>query len=522
MRALATMPLRLGARVLARRQARADGSEHATRQERTLRRLLKDWSQTRFGRDHALSADLPYEAFQQAVPVRGYEGFVDYIAAMRAGEPNQLSPGLCRFFAVSSGTTAGPTKYLPVNAAMLSHFRRAGLLSLLLYARRAGHTRVFGGRHLFLGGATALQRIETPRREVLWSGDLSGITAIHLPLWADALLYEPGREIALLEDWPRKIEAIAERTFNRDVRLVAGIPSWLLVLFGAMEARARAAGVPWRGLRSVWPNLECLVHGGVPVEPYAGQLRSATGPEVMLHEVFPASEAFIAAQDGESGAGLRLFDGVGVHYEFLPLDDLDADGQPQPGARAHRLDECQAGGTYALVLSTPGGLCRYLIGDLVRLVSLAPPRLVYVGRTRLQLSAFGEHVIEQELTGAIVAAAGSHGFVVQQFHVAPLFADPAAGRLRGRHEWWVETSGAGGKAQGVEKTLDAELARRNDDYAAKRQGGGLEPPVVRWLPPGSFEAWLKSNQRWGGQNKVPRCRSDRLIADALSGLSARG
>jgi hypothetical protein len=259
-----------------------------------------------------------------------------------------------------------------------------------------------------------------------------------------------------------------------------------------------------------------------PVAPYADRLREATGPGVAFHEVFPASEGFIAAQDGEPGEGLRLLYDVGVFYEFLPAGELDAFGHPHPGAGALPLEETRIGEIYALVLSTPAGLCRYLIGDLVRMVSVDLPRLVYAGRTRLQLSAFGEHVIEEELTGALLAAAREHTLSVAHFHVAPLFADPRDGRDRGCHEWWIELAGGPLDHLAAAEALDQELQRRNDDYAAKRQGGGLAQPVVRWAASGTFETWMKANGRWGGQNKVPRCRSDRQLADALSAIHPGG
>jgi hypothetical protein len=488
-------------------------------QERTLARLLRGYARSRHGRMHGIDPAMDYGEYSACVPLRTYEDFAPHIERLKAGARDELWPGPCRYLALSSGTTAGPSKYLPVNAPMLEHFRHAGLQSLLLYTSRSGRAEVFDGRHLFLGGATALQRLTPETDHDVLAGDLSGITAMHLPRWADALLYEPGRAIAHIDDWPRKIAAIVERTSTRDIRLVAGIPSWLLVLFESLEQHARAHRRTWNNLRSVWPRFSCLVHGGVPVEPYAERLRAFTGADVDFHEVFPASEAFVAAQDRGSGEGLRLLDNAGVFYEFVPAGQIDGEGRPRAGAVAAPVGACATGVDYALVLSNPGGLCRYLIGDVVRFVSIDPPRIIYAGRTRLQLSAFGEHVLERELTQALVRAAAGAGLQVAHFHVAPLFGAPAAAgaAARGAHEWWIEPAGAAPSVTtDFVNDLDFALRSLNDDYAAKRHGGGLHPPVVHFLPPGSFESWMRDRGRWGGQNKMPRCRSDRAIADELA------
>lgn len=522
MNGLLTMPLRVGARMLGARTRRmmARPRRAQANQERILDRLLAGYARSRHGAIHGIEARMGYEAFAACVPLRTYEGYLPHIDRLRDGARDELWPGPCRHLALSSGTTAGPSKCLPINAPMLDHFRRAGLQSLLLYTARSGRAGIFDGRHLFLGGAAALQKLTGEGDNEVWAGDLSGITAMHLPRWADTLLYEPGRDVARIEDWPAKVEAIVARTLTRDIRLVAGIPGWLLVLFEMLRERALAEGRAWRDVRSVWPGLACLVHGGVPVEPYVEQLRAWLGPDVDLHEVFPASEAFIAAQDGAGGEGLRLLDNAGVFYEFVPADQIGGDGRPRTGATAVPVAGVRSGIDYALVLSNPGGLCRYLIGDVVRFISTDPPRLLYVGRTRLQLSVFGEHVLERELTLALVRACESLRCAVAHFHVAPLFAGTTE-RARGAHEWWIEPAAGAVDPEALARVVDRELQRLNDDYAGKRRGHGLTAPVVRVLPPGAFEAWLRGRGRWGGQNKVPRCRPDRTVADELADVAAR-
>jgi hypothetical protein len=433
---------------------------------------------------------------------------------MKHGESDVLWPGWCSYYAVSSGTTAGRTKYLPVTRDMLEHFRRAGLDSLCFHARRANSAGIFRGRHLFLGGSTTLSPLPEAGSFGAWAGDLSGITSLNLPRWAERHLYEPGRDIAQMSDWPKKLQAIAQRTISRDVRLLAGIPSWLLIF---VETVRSITG--HRTLKETWPRLECLVHGGVPIGPFTEELRAALGLGVNFHEVYPASEGFIAAQDDEPAAGLRLIADAGIFYEFLPMECFSESRLPELGRYLVPLEGVRTGVDYALVMTTPAGLCRYVIGDVVRFISTEPPRLIYVGRTRLQLSAFGEHVIEKELTDAITAVGARHGLAIANFHVAPRFVDTQAGTNRGGHEWWIELKGGDTSrldAATVAAALDAELQRLNDDYEAKRKGGGLDAPLVRLVAEGTFEQWLRRRGKWGGQNKMPRCRSDREIADALA------
>jgi hypothetical protein len=509
----------LGAKIMSARTQRRMRESAIPAQQKILRELLTAMSHCAFGKEHNLTGDLSYEEFKNRVPLRTYEDFAPYVERMKKGEANILWPGQCQYYAISSGTTAGRTKYLPITPAMLAHFRATGLDSLFFYTSRVGREDLFRGKHLFLGGSTTLFPIEESKPFVAYAGDLSGITALNLPKWAENFLYEPGIEIAQMSDWPTKIKAITQRTWNRDIRMVGGIPSWMLILAEGFRADAAARGQPITHLQQLWPKLECLIHGGVPIGPYVNELRAAYGPTIHFHEVYPASEAFIAAQDIEPEAGLRLLTDAGVFYEFLPLSEFDETKLTCSGGKTVSIENVETGIDYVIILTTPAGLCRYVIGDVVRFQSVHPPRLIYVGRTKLQLSAFGEHVIEKELTDALTTVCARHDWTIVNFHVAPMFVDSQSGQKRGRHEWWVEL-----KTHTIETPtgpllapeLDAELMRLNDDYEAKRKGGGLEPPVVRLVMPGVFEEWMRKRGKWGGQNKTPRCRSDRELADELA------
>jgi len=481
-------------------------------QENARAALMIGFATTQFGRAEGIEARIRYADFRNRVAPRSYEAFAPWIERMKRGEADVLWPGQCAHYAVSSGTTSGRTKYLPITPAMLGHFRKAGLDSLCFYTRRVGRSDLFKGKHLFLGGSTSLAPISESAPYLAWSGDLSGITALNLPKWAERALYEPGREIAQICDWPEKLRAIVARTASRNLTMIAGIPSWLLIL--AEEVR-RQTGAPT--LRTLWPQLECVVHGGVPLGPFETQLRSAAGPGVNFHEVYPASEGFVAAQDAAAELGLRLIANAGIFYEFIPLAHYDETRLAESGLEAVSLAGVRTGVDYVLLMTTPAGLCRYAIGDVVRFVSTEPPRLIYVGRTRLQLSAFGEHVIEKELTDSLCEVGDALGLTVANFHVAPRFVDTSHGVHRGSHEWFIELkSGTLGDPRAAALALDRALQRLNDDYEAKRKGGGLDCPSVRSLCPGTFELWMRSHAKWGGQNKVPRCRSDRQVADELT------
>jgi hypothetical protein len=520
MSAFSSCLLTSGSRLLSARTARRlkDKAQILPAQEKTFRKLISATATCEFWRQNGVHAAMSYSEFRSKVALRRYEEFIEPIEKMKRGGADVLWPGRCRYFAVSSGTTAGRTKYLPVTPAMLSHFRQAGLDSLLYYTARVGRTSVFGGKQLFLGGSTTLSRIEEAKPHEAWAGDLSGITAIHLPGWVEHFLYEPGQTIAHIGDWPKKIKAIAERTANRDMRLIAGIPSWVLILAAAVREEAGRTGKIVHDIGSVWPNLECLIHGGVPIAPFADELRATLGAKVNFHEVYPASEGFIATQDADASSGMRLMTNVGLFFEFLPLSDFDESRLPELGEKVVPLEAVQAGVDYVLLLTTPAGLMRYVIGDVVRFVTTDIPRLVYAGRTKLQLSAFGEHVIEKELTDALAVVSQRHGWTVSNFHVAPLFVDASVGRKRGQHEWWIEfrNSPETTAAEVLQRELDAELIRLNDDYDAKRNGGGMDLPVIRLAPPGTFEQWMRAHGKWGGQSKMPRCRSDREVADGLA------
>ena len=491
-------------------------------QKRTFAVLTGRLATTAFWRDAGVAAAMSYNHFQARVAPRGYAQLEPAIARMRRGEANVLWPGRCAFFAVAAGTTGGPVKSLPVTGEMLGHFRRAGLDSLLYYTVRVKHAAVFRGRHLYLGGSTALTPLAEAQPHEAYAGDLSGITTLNLPAWVEKHFYEPGATIARLADSPEKLAALVARTRALDITLLAGRPHWALLVAAALRASSGPGTGPITDLQGLWPNFECFIHGGAPIGPFQDELRAALGPTVKFHEVYPAAEGFIAAQDVEPGSGLRLLTDVGIFYEFIPMADFDESRLDQLGGKVVPLEDVKTAVDYALLLTTPAGLARYVIGDVVRFTSLEPPRLMYVGRTQLKLDARGDNVTEKELTDALVGVCRRNGWSIVNFHVATLFAHSLTGQNRRRHEWWVElrpgtTITPTGTTLAVE--LDLALQKLHGGYAARRTAGTLEAPAVRLVMPGVFEHWLRFRHKWGAHYTLPRYSGDRLIADELAQIT---
>lgn len=492
-------------------------------QQKAYDSLVRRLAATAYWREAGIVPGMPYHEFRARVAPRTYDALVPAIERMQKGEADVLWPGQCILFAATAGTSTGTPKLLPVTTPMLRHFRDGCRDAMLHYTARVGHAGVFRGRHLFLTGSTELKRLDrADAAGRAYVGEWPAIAALNLPAWAERHTFEPGVEIAHMADWQAKMEATLARTERADISMIAGVPPWVLAFAEAMQARRAEEGHPVDTLQTCWPNLECFVHGGVPVSTYQPELRAALGSTVNFHEVYAAAEGVFAAQDGDSNGDIRLMSNLGLFFEFVPLADFDAAKIESLGPKAVPLDEVKAGINYVVLLTTPGGLARYLLGDIVRFSSVDHPRLAYVGRTSAQLSAFGEGVIEKEVTDALLAVCQRHGWSIVNFHVAPLLASGLTGQSRGRHEWWVELKPGTretptGPQMAVE--LDAELQRSNRDYLERRTSGRIDAPTVRLVMPGVFRHWLQFHGRWDGHSKIARCRSDRLIADELAQMT---
>lgn len=494
----------------------------AAQQDRAFRALIPALARTRFWRENGIEAGLTYPQFQSHIAPRGAAQLAGAVHRMETGEPDVLWPGRCTLFAATAGTTRTPPAHVPVTEEFLGHVRRGTFDAGLYYTVRARHAGVFRGRHLWMGGSTALKPLGDPQAPTAWLTQATGVAAAALPDWAEMHYHEPGPAIGGIDDWTEKLDRVAEHAINRDITLLATAPPWAVALARTLQDRSTRAGRPVRTLHELWPNLESFVHLGMPIGPFYDELRELLGPAVRFHEVYAASEAFIAAQDGEPAAGLRLMADLGVFFEFLPLAEYEPVRLEFLGPRLLPLAGVKPDVDYVIFVTTPAGLVRYPLDDVVRFVSTTPPRLVYAGRATLRLNAFGENVIEKELTDALVAVCRRSRWTAVNFHVAPLLASNLTGANRGRHEWWVELnvgSVATPRGPQLAEALDAELQRLNADYAQRRRTAVLEPPFVRLVMPGVFKHWLQYNGRWGGEQKTPRCRSDRVVADELAQIT---
>jgi hypothetical protein len=376
---------------------------------------------------------------------------------------------------------------------MLRSNTKAGLDLLVHHVTNRPDSKLMGGKSFMLGGSTDLS---SPAPEI-FLGDLSGIAVKTLPWWARQRYFPPA-ELALLKNWEEKINTLATLSLNEDIRMISGVPAWMLIFFDKLqELRPQAENIA-----QIYRNLEMVVHGGVNFSPYVDRFKDLLGSSsAELREVYPASEGFLAIADRGYGDGLRMNLDTGLFFEFVPLEELNS-AQPT----RHWIANVEPGVNYAVVMTTCAGLWSYIIGDTVRFVDTTVPRVLVTGRTSYYLSAFGEHLIAEEIEDGVVTAAHAIGAELSDFTVGPIFPEKA-GELGG-HLFIVEFAGQAPDETQLacfQSALDKRLSERNEDYEAHRsQGFGLRPPTIVPVPPGCFAAWMKSRGKLGGQNKVPR------------------
>jgi GH3 auxin-responsive promoter len=501
----ATPLLRLYARA---RLARLAGLDEVEAQRRKLLALVRAARGTRFGRDHGFAGITDVASYQSRVPLRRYEQFWDeYWKDDYPRLRDCTWPGTIQFFAVTSGTTSGITKNIPCSRAMNRSNRKSALDILVHHVSARRHSRILAGRSFMLGGSVRLREVAPG----IFSGDLSGIAGRDVPFWARPR-YFPPRELEAIEDWAEKIERLAPPSLAADIRSISGTPSWLLLFFDRLR---QIAGSDDPRLRALYPDLELLIHGGVGFAPYRARFaRLLEGGHAETREVYPASEGFIAVADRGPDDGLRLAIDTGLFYEFVPVEALDTADPPRLW-----LAEVETGRDYALVLSTCAGLWGYVIGDTVRFVSLDPPRIVVTGRTSYALSAFGEHLIVEEIEDAVSTAAAAIARDVTDFIVGALVPGADADTAAGGHLYIVEFAGERPSTESFAvfaAAVDSRLAKLNEDYAVHRAGDfGMAPPSIVPVAPGTFAAWMKSRGKLGGQNKVPRVITDDALFRAL-------
>ena len=494
-----------------RRVAQLDRLDVEQVQRHTLLRLVRRAGATRFGKDHDFGRIRTVADYQSRVPLREYEAFWEsYWQPSFPSLRDATWPGAVPYLALSSGTTSGATKYIPVSWQMLASNRQAAMTTLALFVVAHAEASIFSGRIFFLGGSTDLTPLTDEAAPPVRAGDLSGIAAREVsPLLAPYTF--PPLDLALAGDWDRKVQALAERSARLPVTAISGVPSWLLVFFQRLKEVTGRTHVA-----DVWPTLRLVVHGGTSFDPYRRLFRQEIGSDdVQFVETYPCSEGFVAAEDPRHRL-LRLLPDHGIFFEFAPVEELG-----RGRAVRHTVAELETGVQYAVAVTTCAGLWSYLVGDTVCFEQRRPPLLRFTGRTKHFLSAFGEHLISEEVERAVAEAAAMSQTAVTDFHVGPVF--PEEGRQAGRHRYLVEFTRPVEEIDRFAANLDAALGRLNEDYRAHRDGSlSLAAPQVWPVQRGAFAAWLRSRGQLGGQHKLPRMdNTGRLTANLSRWLAER-
>ncbi|NCX96305.1 MAG: hypothetical protein EBX41_07820 [Chitinophagia bacterium] len=470
-------------------------------QQSTLQMLVRSAAGTAFSQDHHLSAVRTYEDFKESVPLRDYEAFKPYIDRIKAGEQNVLWRGKPMYLAKTSGTTSG-AKYIPISKESIAHHINGARNALLCYMIETGNTAFADGRMIFLSGSPEMERIGG-----IPTGRLSGIVNHFVPgyLRSNQL---PSYETNCIEDWENKLERIVAETLHEDMTLISGIPPWMQMYFDRLLEKSKA-----KNIKELFPNLQVIVHGGVNFEPYSEKLKLSLGGHVDMIETYPASEGFFAFQDRVGQEGLLLNTYAGIFYEFIPAHTFN-----DPNPTRLSLAEVKTGENYAMVVSTNAGLWGYNVGDTVKFVSTNPYRLVVTGRVKHFISAFGEHVIAEEVDYALSMAAKELGISVVEFTVAPM-VQPHSGKPY--HEWFIEFSPTSAPISALAAKIDHYMCQKNIYYNDLISGGILQPLHITPIKQGGFVQYMKSIGKLGGQNKLPRLANNRAIADALQAWVVR-
>lgn len=463
-------------------------------QEAILKSLLKTGKLTVFGKEHGLEAVTDHASFVQAVPIRDYEQYKPYIQQIKEGKHNVLWKGKPLYLAKTSGTTSG-VKYIPISKDSIDNHINTARNALLCYMAETGNSAFASGKMIFLSGSPELERIAN-----IPTGRLSGIVNHHVPSYLRANQL-PSYETNCIEDWETKLDKIVDETINKDMTLISGIPPWMQMYFDRLvEKSGKKVG-------ELFPRFSVMVQGGVNFEPYKAKLFESIGRKVDSIELFPASEGFFAFQDSQEAEGLLLNTNSGIYFEFVAAGEIFSENPPRIS-----LKDVKVGENYALIINSNAGLWGYNIGDTVKFVSTNPYRLVVTGRIKHFISAFGEHVIGEEVEQSILKAAAEQEVKITEFTVAPFIQQ---GEGKSYHEWYIEFEKEPSDMKRFAELLDHNLRNRNVYYDDLIRGNILLPLQIRKVNRNGFIEYMKSVGKLGGQNKVPRLSNDRFIAEGL-------
>lgn len=463
-------------------------------QQQLFLQLIKTGTKTQFGKEHHFENIKTYEDFVQQVPIRDYEAFKPYIEKIKEGKHNILWKGLPIYFAKTSGTTSG-VKYIPITKDSIPNHINTARNALLCYMAETGNTKFADGKLIFLSGSPVLERIGG-----VPTGRLSGIVNHHVPKYLRANQL-PSYETNCIEDWEQKLDKIVDETIGQNMTLISGIPPWMQMYFDRLTERSG------KKIGELFPNFSVMVQGGVNYEPYKAKLTESIGRNIDTIELFPASEGFFAFQDTQKEAGMLLNTDSGIFYEFIPVAEIANENPTRI-----MLKDVVVGENYALIISSNAGLWAYNIGDTVKFLSVAPYRLIVSGRIKHFISAFGEHVIGEEVEAALLKAANEENIRISEFTVAP-FISQAKGKSY--HEWFIEFENMPADIESFSQKVDDNLRAKNVYYDDLIAGNILEKLKISPIKKNGFVEYMKSIGRLGGQNKVPRLSNDRKIADDL-------
>ena len=465
-------------------------------QERTLKQLVAQASDTVFGNDHHFSEIKTYEDFKARVPIRDYEDLRPYIDRVVAGEANILWKNKPAYLAKTSGTTSG-VKYIPISKESMPEHIKAARNALLTYIHETGNAKFVDGKVIFLQGSPVLAK-----KNGINVGRLSGIVAHLVPAYLQKNRL-PSYQTNCIEDWEEKVDAIVAETIHQDMRLISGIPPWVQMYFDKLIEKSGG-----KQIKDIFKNFELFVYGGVNYEPYRAKIEASIGRKIAAIETYPASEGFIAYQDSQTDKSLLLLANAGMFYEFIPAEEYYNEKPTRLS-----LAEVELNKNYALILNTNAGLWGYSIGDTIKFVSLNPYKIMVTGRIKHFISAFGEHVIGEEVEYALLSVANEEGVEITEFTVAPQVS--AANNELPYHEWFVEFAKEPKDLQAFSLKVDKALQQKNIYYFDLIEGNILQPLKITKLKKEAFVDYMKSQGKLGGQNKVPRLSNDRKIAEGL-------
>ncbi len=468
-------------------------------QRNVLQHLVTQAQYTEFGKKYNFNRLFTIKDFKSRIPVHEYQDLKPYIMRMMNGEENILWNTPVNWFAKSSGTTSDKSKFIPLSEESFKEMHyKASKDVLTNYYNNFPESDLLTGKGLVVGGSHSVNNLN----EEIQFGDLSALLMHNSPFWGQ-WLRTPELKIALMDEWEGKIEELARSTIHENVTSIAGVPTWTIILIKRiLELSGK------NKLIEVWPHLELYLHGGVSFTPYREQFRELVGADINYLEMYNASEGFFAAQNMPNDDGMLLFTDHGIFYEFMPVEEYGSENPQTVGLKDVEKDK-----NYAIVISTNGGLWRYLVGDTVKFTSTRPFKIVVTGRLKYFINAFGEELIADNAEKAIAKAAELTNTVVNDYTAAPVYFSTDE---NGAHEWLIEFEKDPSDPKQFATCLDNALKELNSDYEAKRSKGiALRMPIVKCLPKGIFQRWLKSKGKLGGQHKVPRLSNDRKIVEEI-------